>query len=400
MMAMWVGLTPMLLIFLLGVVFLVFRAGRRGPGIRRRVRKRHIVTRIVCAALALAILVAVGVSTHLDVNALYEEELAAEAKTVRVPTGDAPPPPLLPKSPFWTPVGKERFLVRLLVVDKTTLLPVHAETFDVAWPKARARWLERRFHVAGHRASYRFILHQVWWQRPPRESRKQTRLLWAPGFATLRYRGFPSSSPRSTSSPLKSGYIGRLGREKPGPYNPLSVVRRRFPGLEVFRFVSRVTETDPLKEVPLSDFARARASEMSQWLEHERGGQRTSWRRSSKDMPLKGFAMAGHFGPVCLLLLAAAILLAQLFTHRGLLFPVVLAVIILYAASLDRMVLGRHLTELSQADAPVGTRVSACRNAENTFFYVQTAREAFGAVAEDQDAPAALRRVAKEAADK
>ena len=56
---------------------------------------------------------------------------------------------------------------------------------------------------------------------------------------------------------------------------------------------------------------------------------------SARQIPLRGFALMSLIGTSSLLLLLAAVLLAQLFAHRSVAFAGVLALIILYVAALQ-----------------------------------------------------------------
>ena len=129
------------------------------------------------------------------------------------------------------------------------------------------------------------------------------------------------------------------------------------------------------------------------------GGATVVLRRSGElDAPVRGFALAVHLGASSLLLFVAAGLLAQLFTRRSLALVAMLAAVVLYAAAVERAALGTHLSHLENAEAPLPTRLAGCARAPDTFFYRRTALRRVQAVADDAEAPEALRTFAAEAA--
>jgi hypothetical protein len=107
--------------------------------------------------------------------------------------------------------------------------------------------------------------------------------------------------------------------------------------------------------------------------------------------------LAIHAGVASLLLLVAAALLAQLFARHSVAFAGVLACVILYAAALDRAVLGTHLGHLADPSAPIATRMTACAGTTCTFFYRKTAQAALHRLEGDDSAPGVLREAAGEA---
>jgi hypothetical protein len=113
---------------------------------------------------------------------------------------------------------------------------------------------------------------------------------------------------------------------------------------------------------------------------------------------MRGIALAEHIGASALLLGVAWLLLTQLFRRRALALVVVAVVMVAYVAALDRWALGTHLSHLADPSAPLGDRLTACEQATDTFFYGKTAVRGLKAVADDADAPAALRDRARRTA--
>ena len=68
-----------------------------------------------------------------------------------------------------------------------------------------------------------------------------------------------------------------------------------------------------------------------------------------------------------------------------------------FVALLDRSAVGSHLARLADSEAPVITRMTAARQASDTFFYRANARQRLEGIAADEDEPEALRREARTA---
>ena len=390
------GLPLLLLIVLVGVVFLVFRGGRRGPGIRRRPRKRHLVTRIVCGTLGAGILITVAVCTFLDVGKIYDAPAVVDEPKVRVRTLPAPPVPKLRKNYPWMAVTKGGVLVHYVFVNALTETPVHVETFEVDLSRREKRSFTGKINVAGYSLSMSCNVLDVSWRRESSES--GVPVLRVHGGTAFSWRGGGSGGSRSSSGWVKSEFFTTIGRGDLGSYNPLSMVRKPHGLLNVIRLVSQVTEDDPMKEITVSEFAEANAEALARLSHPERirGRAVNAWGSSTgRFIPQRGFAMIERFGPVCLLILVAAILFTQLFTRRTLVFAAVLAVMILYVAALDRMVLGEHLSVLADEKAPVEKRLAGCASAATTFFYRETAAEAFDKTLADERTPERLAEALK-----
>ena len=380
---------PFLIVLIVVAVVLLTRWGRT-RSLRRRPRRRHIVTRIVCATLGLAVLIAVGVSTYRDVNAVYTTDV--ESQTVSVPTLDPPRAPELQKGEFSKDVDEGALLLHFVFVDPMTSTPVHVETLEADLSQPETPSFTRKINVAGYAVSLSCNVVEVSWQRGPSESGAP--VLRMQGSTALNWRGGGSTGSRASSGLMKPGYFTSIGRGDLGPYNPLSIVRRPHGRLNVIRLVSRVAEDDPLQEVTLNAFAEAHADEIAALMS---GGDQVYTQVPSRHPgEVPGIAMIARFGPVCLLLLAAAILFAQLFVSRPLAFAGMVAVMVLYVAALDRAVLSANLSCLADTEMPVTSRILAARNARRTFFYAETAKEKYAALAADADEPEPLRRAVKD----
>ncbi len=155
---------------------------------------------------------------------------------------------------------------------------------------------------------------------------------------------------------------------------------------------------DPLKEVSASQLMAMHQSEMSRVLAQDKSF-RSYCAETKNPKPAFGLAGAAHFGVASFSLLLAAILLTQLFRRRTYAFAGVLAIVILYAAAMDRVVLGMNVSHLKDSSAPLVVRTTACRQTAMSFFYGKTALCEIQAVASDKTAPAGLSQCAQRTAE-
>jgi len=387
------GIAPIviLVVVLLFVAFLVML--RRGVGFRLRgrgSRQRHIVVRIICGSLGLLILVAIAVGTWHEARFCYLPDKAAR---VRVPSREPPPAPEIARGHQVAADGV-RVLLRLVVVDTSFggRRPVVAHTFDVRWPEDRGRPFEAAVDLAGSAAVAELVVQDLNWSKryaaqPTLEARTQ-----------LSFRGHDWVSSRGASGPLTDGPRMVLTRAPrwARKNRPLSAVATWQPGFAVVMFSTRVAPDDPLREVGLAEFFGERDDRVRELVAAEVPDRRAD-HRPPAEIPARGVALAEHIGASSLLLLGAALLLIQLFRRRGLAFAGLLTALVLYVAVLDRAVLDMHLSRLRDPEAPVATRLVACRRAFGTFFYRQRMLEAMEQVADDEQAPERLRDHARRA---
>ena len=395
----------LLLIVIAVVAFLAYLLRGRWPfSLARRPRKRHIVVRVVCGVLGAAILGAIAIGTWHEVQRCYAAEEPAPALTVRVPTLPPPAPPATFRPDGTAEIEKARLLFTFVVAEFEAgeLRPVAAGQQEVRWPEEWGRRFQKEFEVGD--SSFCFGL-QVTSLRWSREGADRVAVKCS-GSHELRsrYRGnrgggnsyaggdFDLSKPWLRCYPI----YGMLGVNA-----PLSIASGPDPASAVWHFVwgAPVAEGDPLTEIEVAAFLGQHEAEVRQALVER--GVTPNWRLAmahpDEHAPAPGLRLAGHIGISGLLLIAAALLLTQLFVRRSLAFVGVLAAVVLYVAALDRIALGTHLSHLRDATEPVRARLTACCHATDSFFYRKTALACVRAVADDPQAPSALRDVAQEA---
>lgn len=383
----------LILIVLLVVAVRVTRGRRLFMAAGRRPRKRHVVTRIICASVGAAILIAVGVGTWLEVSRCYAAAEAAATAKVSVPTGPAPP---LPRLESFKSVERARVLMHVLFVEVSPhgTKPLGVMEFDVHWPADRGRRFAAYLKFKGIKATYRFSINDIRFAGTGEreygwEIRLQGSQNWVWWSASRRSSGSGGSIALGPAA-----YLSQVGWSDKRLRRPLSVLPPVSTDVHALGFVTRAAEDDPLKQVPLAEFFRARAEQAQQLVdEHDRYAPvAAQWRGPGEGPP--GIAFAWHVGIASLLLLVAAVLLTQLFRRRELAFAGVVLALVFYVAVLDQAVLGAHLSRLNDPEAPLTTRLTACDRARDTFFYRQTARGNLEDVARQDGAPKPLRAAA------
>jgi hypothetical protein len=222
------------------------------------------------------------------------------------------------------------------------------------------------------------------------------------GADRLRAQG---SMDMSSSNMSRSGGITcRRGVEHVGDFtsyyqmkHPLSIVCGPVVSRHVLLVVTPVADDDPLVEMPAAAFARSRREDFPLVTQGQAHGLFGRHRHADYDVPVRALAFAIHVGTSALALLAAAVLLAQLFRRRSLALAGTLALTALYVAVLDRAALGAHLSRLEDKEASPAVRLAACAHAADTFFHRRTAFRRIGAMIDDGGTSTELRGVCREA---
>ena len=390
---------PLILLFLMGgAAILIFL--RRSHAIRRcstrQPCKRHIVTRIICGMLGVAILVAVGFGTWSEAQSGYETGLARTLPSIHLPTREVPALPIPTTDNPRPEVESARLLMHLVVVEgpAEAFRPVYAHEFEIQWPADKGLNFTHSFSLEGIMIDYEYAIESLGAKRETPDNNKPS--LMASWTRSLRYERWDGSGSRSGSGTGNTNvqYEGGVGYGIEPLRNPLSTTRGAYVGqLQALLFTSLVSKDDPLREAPVGELISKNAS----FIRNNLGAEfrENSSARIPSDISSKGVALAMHLGISTLILLAAAALLTELFTHRALAFVGVIAGVVLYTAALDSMVLSTHQRHFEDADASIETRLFACSQIPSTFFYRETARESLARLAADEHAPEVLRNCAR-----
>ena len=359
-----VGISFGFIFVLLGAALLVLLVvrGRGHAMAMRRARKRHIITRLICGAAGVGILIAVGIGTWVQIEASGARIAAATGTSLHLPTQ---PPPEIRKDTY-DPNTPVRFLFHILLVDSTT---GEARILE-------AREMDSRLSDAGTTpgsgkdCAFRIGRREVGFSLCFDSLNVTFDGNGAPVFNATGDNSISVRAPDIAwgdslyNWAVEDQYVTAFPvGDRFRRTDPLSVVPQGSEGrgLRLLLLVDRVTLEDPLKKVSLSEFAKARADRIGELLAHARsyslGSGRARW-GAPEPRGLPGIVMLARFvGPAGLLLAVAAGLLAQLFVRRPLALAGLLAVMVLYVAGMDRLVLRKHLSVARDTNASVVARI-------------------------------------------
>ena len=379
------------IIILIGLVGLVLYLRRRHPADRtfvRQTKPRHIATRIVCGSLAAGILIAVAVSTWLDLGRVYDVADPA-ATTLRVPTL---PLPELKKSgdeEVTLPPEGLRLCCYFIVAEEVgdSLVPLDVRQTDLAWPPPDSQIAQMQASIDVGDMAFGFTgdieRFAPGWAGSGQELPFVIRL----GTHFGRKGLIPDGIGRgSISGGFRPGQLANLARQTVGtPTLPLSLLPRgSFRGVRVLWLFLAARPDDPLKAVSLADFAATHLATADQ-------PDDVYTANGGKAGLAPAIRLAGHFGSASIFLCAAALLAMQLFRWRAMAFAGTTLAVVLFVVAGDRAMLHVHLDRAADASAPLAERVRACQLAERTLFYRQTAQKGMNQIANEVGAPQALR---------
>lgn len=343
------------------------------------ISKKHLRWRLAARLLAglsgIGLLAAIGVAT-------WRRSLS----TTDLPPQFLPPVEMqmhLPTRPF-DPAGPCRVLHHLVIVRKNPLggiTPLHAEEFEIPFPQERGKTLVRTFPLGREECSYSIRIDdlQAFGEGEPH-------VIYESDFGS---RGRRHNASHGSSGSARAGTVsGALASYTPGG-DPLELLPAEAFEYQGFSLFSLTSPEDPLEEISLPALCaryglamEAQAISANRWPRKGRPGLR-----------IAGFiGFAEHAGPAALLLVLGALLAAQLLPRRGLAVPLVFFAALLCAAALDHRLLTRHLARLSDDSAPLHARGAAAARAQQTFFFKETARQAFRRISGDAKTPEPLRR--------
>jgi hypothetical protein len=361
-----------LLLLLLGISVAFWMSRRWSQASSgRRPMQRHWITRLICGALGSAIVVAMTAFTIMDARRPYAEPATMD---LRMPTL---PPPELPARDG--DLKKGRFLLHALIVSwhEGSMIPVRGETYDVRWPRDQGKVFSSTYRPGSTTVNYEMSLSSI-----QRYTNRGPRLDFS-GSRTVHVRSstFSSGSAGGTTFP-DVHEIRDLGRKS----NLFSVLGTSPDSGALLMDLTPVQEEDPLKPGSFGDFTKVRGYGLwSKEIEQSIGWTHDGESGSPAEALIRGLQWS------LLALLAAAILLAQLFTSRLLGFVKIAACLLLYVGALDRLALRINESHLKDASAPVEQRLVACSQLTSTTFFRGTALRDLDATATDPSAPYPLR---------
>ena len=388
---------PIFLILGVVVVFLLIRKRTFKPGRLRGPRRRHIVTRSVCAVLAVAILASIGYFSWTEAVAVYPTE-SLEPGSLHVPTKKPSVLTAELKPHRQMQLSEARLLIKAVVLEEVTpgsFRALRVEEFDIAWRGSSNVMLNNSFKLGTSVLRYSLSIANVYMHRDSESSEAGVHLNgnWRMEVRNL-YGNRRSSS--SGGGIIRNG-IGGIHNIKAynqyGNNKPLSVVSSSSDHgqLTLCLFADIADDDDKLAAIPAQQFIADRHEQILASVSRSGsgGGHNRRWVVDSDAPPI--FPLIEHIGIAGLLLALAAVLLGQLFMRRGLATVAMLTTVILYVAAIDRIALGMHMSHAQDTDASLSERLAACGAASNTFFFANTASSQLRSIASDKQTPDSLK---------
>ena len=389
------GIVPLLLVVVL-VVFILALKRRPSPMRLRGPRRRHIVTRSVCAVLALAILISVGYFSWTEAGAIYATE-SPQTGTVQIPTKTPAALTTELKPNQRVTLDKGRLLIKAIVLEAvtpTTFRAVHVDEFDITWPGGNSGTIANSFKFDNGTLSYRFDIADVYLKRHDGAAKPALQIDGNWSMKVRRQNGNGRSSNSSGGRIIVNGIGGGKNINSGNTYRsnkPLSAIpsSAAYGQLIICLFAELGDPDDKLTTISTEKFIAGKHEQILAETNRSGGGYNRRW-RVDPDVP-PGISLIEHVGMAGALLALAAVLMAQLFMRRGLATVAMLATVILYIAAIDRAALDMHISHAQDADAPIGKRLAACGAASNTFFYAKTAAAQLQTIADDKQTPKPLK---------
>jgi len=386
-----------LLVILLVTVLVLVRMRHARPVRLRGPRKRHIVTKSVCAALAAAILASIGFFSWREAAAIYASE-STGPRSLHVPSKKAAALTAVVKSNRNAPLTEARLLVKAVVMEAitpTNFRAVRADEFDVAWRAGKSSAVSNYFTLGDSLISYNLIINRVYVQRSTDSTGVgvQGNGNWNMKINYVNGRGYSSSSGGvQIIDGIAIAKNLRIGNSS-GRNKPLSAVPAvaKYGQLILCVFVDLADADDKLATIPVGQFIAERHEQILARTDRQSSGSSLSRRWNIDPEAPPTVNLIEHVGFASLLLLLAAGLLGQLFMRRGLATVAMLATVVLYAAAIDRVALGMHLSHARNTETPLSKRLIACQGAANTFFFAKTASRQLRAIADDKLSPESLK---------
>ncbi|HUT34273.1 MAG TPA: hypothetical protein VNE39_12380 [Planctomycetota bacterium] len=368
------------------------RDGRRAAR-PREPRKHPRGLRMAAGLLGLLILAAVGLTSVHEVRRCYARADIRREATVRVPTRPASLPEVRGPA-YFAEIPDGRILFSVLFADcwEGVLRPLGLREYVIEWPEEKDRDFPDRFELLGYHIDARVHARglSVGGVEPVATA------LVSFSFSSRGNMDVASGSSGGILHPGEISWPGQLGRAGALTNAPLSIAAGPRQGLFILSFVELAAKGDPLKAVPLGEWVEAHEADVLGALRRFEA-EMPAWKAPPPLCRTGLMALAAYCGESCWLLLVAAALLAQAFARRWAAFVGMSLAVVLYVVVLDRALLGVHLAHMADAKAPLVSRVVACRQSAETFFFRDTAERALRRVADDAASPPPVRAAARHA---
>lgn len=359
--------------------------GRRGKGIGK--------LRIACGVLGALILVAMSLATWQTIRRTYADAHVQVNPLVHVP---ALPPPPLPTASETLPVvlDKARLLVTVTVLDASSAdsTPVSVAQKELDWPAQKTAAFSLEF--LGIRCDYTIDVMKL---RMGEETLENPHSPSLSRDASSSEQGKPVESQLMIDRHALASWNGPDGMSDsygsndpapagklilmPGPgmvdrpirrSNPLSLAFLQNRYCVIGSVFTYIRADDPLRSVPLRE-VRPPLSKRSQLWQGMWNSRDPSDLRVGEDAELGAIGLLNHLRMSALLLIAAVVLLAQLFKRRDLAMVGLLLATVLFVVAWDRAMLAYDISWMNDRSVPLSVRWVACERVAQTFFYGHTA---------------------------
>ncbi len=368
----------------LAVLWLVFRRRTGRISRSRAPRPWHPAVRIVCGVLGIGLLIALSVGTWREVRGGYDSITPKEPLILHLPAKPTPKLPTLKASSDGVrtaEIKNGRLLLHLVFFRGAH--PVYACEQDVVIPQQGPIQIRQDVTLGKERYTFAGRINKLMVCAEGDESKTVSLLADWNCTVNACFDDFNATEDRWFDGRGGTGLNGLVdlnhnetfssGCTRLLPQNHWSLLHGSSP-TTLFRIESRarlVEHDDPLKPATLTEVADSVGT-----ADHD--GIRISSQRNTvvnPDMP-PVLRLINALGVSSIILLFAAIMLAQIFVRRGLAFAGMLALCLGYAAALDRMAVEFHARKLADKQQPMEDRVMAAEALSGTYFYKDTARRA------------------------
>jgi len=357
------AILPILLLFAGIVIFVMRLRFARSPHATSP-RLLHPAIRIACAVIGTGIVLTILFTTIRDAHHVYQTP--EQDDTLAVPVAESP----LTLADADTQDGSVRFAqaairATLLVVEPhdDTFYPLATKTMELNWPDDRGQKQSIDMKVDDTRYTLTISVHGF------HDYGERLSLNASVDFRR-QSPGRSSMSGSSGSAPLETvdvkGVSPRSG-ERP-PFSAFSLAGRNQPERLALLYISAAADTAGFVPMPATEWlARHQDS-----IASSRAAMRERWTYSAPyNSP--GMAFLAHFGPNSVLLMLAAICLAQLFKRRTLATAFTWLAMVVFAILLERAVFNIHRDMLTNGTD--SERAIAAEALTRTFFFHQEAAD-------------------------
>lgn len=348
-----------LAITLIGIVILIVATIKRSKRLHDPSGLRHPVVRVLGAVWLIATIAATAWFT-------WRDHMPRNVAEVSVLTPVRPLPPLPVTDDYGTiEVEPCKLVMTLLLLDSKTETPVWSDSRTIRWPQ------EKRFEFK--MSKFNIELDAFFEIREfSNAPRNQGPTTYANGRMdqTIRYGNGSSGMGGSLSDALDKPEIsedglgaGTLVR------HPLSIVPQQSHELLLVRHLTRAALDDELTPVSATDWLHRFPADQL-----KRNGTMLNPRPRLGDAP-PGAMLMRQVGPAGFFLLLAAAAGGQCFRRRGLAFTCLLAGMVLYAGTLDYIILRYHAGRANDESLSPDVRQTAAATARQTFFHQAAAKK-------------------------